>query len=285
MDMLHIRQAVFDLWTFTFPPILLVAALSIMTRRLFPESLNTLFAWQQQHIHDTHKKNRLRTFMNSIGASKLYPAALAVIVVLIVHLINEFILFCQYLPPSISFRPSAVARGLFSYTDLWCLHSIYPDANGFDEAYYAASREVSEHTSRSARYDFYYAIQNVSKAIVAIICVLTLWLLAIGKARLRAVRGFVVASAVAMAIWCLCLVPILAELNNDLIRETESVLATVRKTARDNGHDAVHSDSSLPSSLVNHPKHPNWWWINFGITDKLPWFIETFITSKLADQS
>ncbi len=200
-------------------------------------------------------------------------------------LINEFISFCQWFPPSHFYRPDAIAAPLLRDGDRYLLSQLYPEASGFGDAFYRAYSEIDTSTSMNERFDFYFKLQMTAKAIAVLVCALAFHTILRRPDKLRGIQGATITVFLCLLIWFVCLIPLLRETEIEVQRNTTKIITSLRERAV-KASIVVPKDpaASLPESFSDHyTRGERWWGLKLTPTDSVAWFCKTFFPSVSSD--
>jgi len=258
MDILDVKKGVVDLWQFAWPPIIFLLLATSILRKWFPDQWEWLTAYFNRNVGDDHKKNRLRNFLNSIGASKVYPVALFVLCVLLLQVINELLVFCSSFPPHLAFQPWNLTERITSKDDMAKLQAVYPDAYDFERAYGEALSNLEEPRRLNNRAEFYVQIQNL--ATTTAYGTGLLFFLSLRHPKSRAFLGTFIVILLSAVVWLVCVIPIVREQEQEIYRSHHKIMAEVHRVVRERSIDI--NDDRVTKNLHNFIPGGDWqpWW-------------------------
>ncbi len=186
MDFGDIRSSVYQLWQFAWPPLIFGVAMSATIMASYRRLGDAIWNATTSRMGSDPSKNKLRGLLTSIGAAKLYPGALGILIIFAFMLINEWIYFWQWLPPTLVTMPSSFRLSYMSKSDQLDLFQLYPYSSSLREAFSMAYDSFPPDVSRGERYSFYFHMQTLCKATSATALLLFLSVIWTSKTRLRA---------------------------------------------------------------------------------------------------
>ncbi|HYF15883.1 MAG TPA: hypothetical protein VD971_12510 [Phycisphaerales bacterium] len=274
MDFGNIQSTVYQLWQFAWPPLVFAFFVGLLIesehQRLAGWIRGVTIGW----LGSDPQKNVVRRFLTSIGAGKLYPAVLGVMLVLLFVLMNEWIRFWQWVPPTMVTIPGNFRLGMIGPSDRVALYTAYPDAYSLGDAWSMATQEHPSDAPLGERYSFYHQLQLVCKASAVSALLLLPAVFWSSTTRFRAFAMTTGIVCLTMLIWFVCLVPMVRERQHTLYQERQDVLAAVRELARKETTQTKFDD--LPERFRDSGPDRAWWGVRMRLSESARWFRDDF---------
>lgn len=270
MQFSDITSSVHDVWTFIWPPIIMIFIAYCVTRFLLPGSVGDFISSITGRLKSySPKMEELRKQLEVYGLGKIIPISSLVILIFFLYLLNgPVVQFAAKLPPYLSYQPSVLMEKRASDSDKLLLLRTYPTAGSLNEAYFLALERLKIQKSKYNRVEIHYKIQNFIK-FALLFGILILFYGAVGRYPfLPILSRFLPFTLIICMIWAVSFPFLLYNHEQELYDEWRSIEAKLQESATILLKEPATEEEK---NRINRYSKDGWWDVKLWNTYIFKW--------------
>lgn len=284
MQFSDITKAVHDVWTFSWPPIVLLLVIYFVSKYLNSDGTRESLGW----LSETAKfyggrLNELKDILEPYGLTKLIPVISAIAVIGMFYLLNGPVtIVASNLPPHISYSPDIALERSMSEEEKLVLLRKFPTADHFNSAYYMAlnSYKPSEEP-KSGRADLNHKIDNFIKFAALTTIILFFINIKFGSPIFSQLGKSLLLITILIPIWGINFTILLKKQEQQFFDEWNTVRVELLKDSKKLIElDASEEETNIINQFREN-REKRWWRIYFFDPHFIPWFKYTFFPGKM----
>ena len=285
MQFSDITTSVHDVWTFIWPPIVMIGIAYCVIRFILPDSIGGLFPFITNSLKSYSPKiEELRKQLEVYGLGKIIPIASVIILIFFLYLLNgPLVQLASKFPPYLSYQPSSLMEKRASDSDKLLLIRKYPTATSVGEAYFLALEKLDPQVSKSKynRTEIHYKIQNFIKFALLVAIIILIYGSVRPHAFIPVISRFIVLLLGLCMIWIVSFPFLLFNHEQELHDEWRSIEISLQEDATKFLESPATEEEK---NKIKGYSDGSWWSLRIWNSYIFEWSYRTFKEKYLANK-
>ncbi|MEH1242658.1 hypothetical protein V7H95_14595 [Serratia marcescens] len=281
MQFSDIIKMVQDIWSFSWPPLVICGLAYFMARFFHPagttSSLQKILSGMKKY---GDKLESTRTILEPYGLTKLVPTISIIMLVSGMFLLNGPITsLVSNIPPYVSYNLALLATKAMSEAQQLALIRKYPMAQSVVEAYYLALRSAELESKIKPDYEGLSLWNQAQDLLKFALVFATIMLIVSLKAKLplgKQITKYLLVLVVLMFLWTISLAGLLFQQERVINEESDMVVIPLIKDASPLLTLPITEKEMDELNQVSHEMSQNWWQVYVIDEYRWEWVKKTF---------
>lgn len=283
MEFSDITSSVHDVWTFIWPPIIMIGLTYYVIKFLLPGSTGDFYALIFNNLKSNSAKiEELRKQLEIYGLGKIIPISSLILLIFTFYLLNGPITqLASKLPPYLSYMPSAHIEMRASELDKLHLLRSHPSAENLSEAYNLSLEEIASqgYEPKYNRVEIHYKIQNFIKYAFLVALIILIYSAYKKEYFLYVLARMIPLTIVIIMFWVFTFPFLLFNQEQELYDEWRAIEINLQKNTI-----SKEPPTALEKLKIEGFASRGWWQVKLWDTSIISWSKRTLNEKLKADQ-